>query len=76
MILEQVVFLSHYRKANCEKYKAIRLKGQHIVSNQQTISELLEETGGSDFGLPKLVRTLIFIALSLFDNIVSTEVCP
>ena len=28
------------------------------MSNQQTLHQLLEETGGSDFGLPKLVRDI------------------
>ncbi|XP_028399664.1 bone morphogenetic protein receptor type-1B-like [Dendronephthya gigantea] len=47
------------RKENYETYRQINIKGRHIVSNQQTIHQLFEETGGSDFGLPKLIQRTI-----------------
>jgi hypothetical protein len=43
---------------NSEKYRQIKIKGRHVVSNQITIHQLFAETGGSDFGLPKLVRNI------------------
>ena len=47
-----------FRRENYEKYRQIKNKGRHIVSHQPTVHQLLNESGGSDFGLPKLVRSI------------------
>jgi hypothetical protein len=44
-----------FRRSNSEIYRKIKIKQHHIVSNQQTLHQLLEETGGSGFGFSKLV---------------------
>ncbi|CAB3996337.1 bone morphogenetic receptor type-1B [Paramuricea clavata] len=47
------------RQANYETYRQIKIKGRHIVSHQQTVHQLFNESGGSDFGLPKLIQRTI-----------------